>query len=79
MTKQEAGRLGGLATAAKMGRAYMSQIGARGFQAYADAHHNGDRAAARKALKLDGQPVGHLNTPPEWIAWADERGLRAVA
>lgn len=77
MTKQEAGRLGGLTTAAKYGRAHMSQIGSKGFDAYCQAHHKGDRAAARAALKLDGRPKGHLDTPAIWLEWAASKGIAA--
>lgn len=73
MNAQERGRLGGLMTAAKHGRGYMAEIGAKGFAAYCEAHHKGDRAAARAALKLSGRPVGHLNTPPEWTEWMESR------
>ena len=35
MTKREAGRLGGLATVARLGSAHMAAIGRKGFDAYA--------------------------------------------
>lgn len=73
MTRQEAGRLGGLTTYARNGSMYMAQIGSKGFATYCNLYHNGDRAAARAALKLDGRRKDLNRTDPELVAWLDER------
>ena len=77
MDRVEAGRLGGLTTAARHGRGYMSEIGAKGFQATTDRHFGGDRAAARAVLarqqKLDGMRKRWLPTPGEWTHWLADR------
>jgi hypothetical protein len=73
MTRQEAGRLGGLTTAAKYGPGYMAEIGSKGFDAYCNRHHNGDRKAARETLKLDGVRRNFKQTPCEWVTWLDSR------
>jgi hypothetical protein len=73
MTRQEAGRIGGLVTAAKYGPDHMAKIGAKGFESYCRLHHNGDRKAAREALKLDGKRRDFAPTPSEWTLWLDAR------
>jgi creatinine amidohydrolase/Fe(II)-dependent formamide hydrolase-like protein len=60
---RQAGTLGGQTTAARYGREYMRLIGKAGFQAYADNHHDGNRAAARAALtRMKQKPRQGLNS-----------------
>lgn len=58
MTRQEAGRRGGLATHRKHGSAYMAMIGRRGFRAYVEKIYHGDARAAREHLLAAGR-IGH--------------------
>jgi hypothetical protein len=76
VTRQEAGRIGGLVTAALYGRSHMAEIGSRGFAAYANRYHGGNRARARRVLGLDGTRRRHRPDPdaPWKHHWLTERG-----
>jgi hypothetical protein len=64
MTRQEAGRLGGLATVDRHGRENMAAIGRKGFSALATFGRGGRRAAlARLASK--GRLVAFHDRPTE--------------
>ncbi len=71
--------LGGLATKAKYAnasgdaRAYYRAIGKLGFQAYADAHHSGNRKAALKALGLMHSPSPQPLSAAELASFAAAR------
>jgi hypothetical protein len=69
MTRQEAGRIGGLVTAAKYGSNHMATIGSRGFQAFANRHCGGNRRKAREVLKLDGVRRDYLPEDPWRHLW----------
>lgn len=74
------GAKGGCTTAAKYGIRYMSEIGSRGFDTYATRYHNGNRAAARKVLRLNGGQRKLFDvTPYEWTNWLEERKARKEA
>jgi len=77
LTSDEAkrrGRLGGCVTAARIGRAGMAERGAVGFERYCRAHHGGNRAAARKALGLDGNLRRPFTADPaEWHNFLEDR------
>jgi hypothetical protein len=61
------GMKGGLATKAKYApngeTGYYSSIGAIGFQAYADNHHEGNRKAALEGLKAMHNPDRNVRQP----------------
>jgi hypothetical protein len=73
MSPQERGRRGGLTTAARHGRKHMAAIGARGFAAYAARHHGGNRAAARRVLRLDGTRRDYRQDDVWGALWLIER------
>jgi hypothetical protein len=78
MDRVEAGRLGGLTTAARYGRGHMSDLGTKGFATYCERYHKGDRASAVAVLKrnganLDGVRRRWLPTPSEWTNWLEGR------
>ena len=50
--------LGGRATKQRYGTEYFRAIGKAGFQAYADNHFGGDRAAATNSLVGKGKVIG---------------------
>lgn len=60
--------LGGQATVARYGRGYMQAIAKRGFQAYADAHHEGFRAPAAASLLAMKPGSFRKRTPAQELA-----------
>lgn len=74
MTPAERGRRGGLATLARHGTTHMAQIGKRGFAAYAERCHGGNRKAAWLAL----DDAGRMRRAGESEACRQQRASEAV-
>lgn len=53
---RQIGTLGGRKTAQTYGHKYMAELGRIGFEEYARKYHDGNRGAARAALKLLTHP-----------------------
>lgn len=74
--RREWGAKGGLTTAAKYGPSHMAEIGSKGFTAYANKYHNGNRAVARRILRLSGKTHDYDAIPYEWTMWLEDTSHR---
>jgi hypothetical protein len=60
---RQIGTLGGQKTVQTYGHRYMSELGKIGFQAYAERHHDGNRAAALGSIRAFRDPDARVRQP----------------